>query len=102
MNRQDAIHFLTHDPDTGEDTSDLYVPCSRWGRSCADCAGVAYDLDVILSAETGEGMTGETLEYAMDLVVNDHDDVAYTLREYGDDDIRQKYADELGLAEDGQ
>lgn len=95
MNRDEAIHILTHDPDTGEYTGGLYVPCSRWGRNGQDCAEVAYDLEVIMSAETGEEMTSETLDSSMSLVVNDHDDVAYMLAQYGDDEIRAKYWDEI-------
>lgn len=93
MNRQEAIHYLTHDQETGKYTGDLSVPCSRWGHNSADCAGVAYDLDVILAAETGRGMDTKTLDHAMELVVNDHDDVAYTFTQ--DPRTRDKYSDEL-------
>jgi hypothetical protein len=95
MTKEEAIKFLTHDPETGEYTGGLYVPCSRWGRNGADCAEVAWDADVILSEHTGEGPDERTLDGAMSLVVNDHDDIAYTFAQYGSEEIRAKYADEL-------
>lgn len=85
MNETEAIHYLTHDAETGEETGHLYVPCSRYGRNGADCAPVAYQVATILARETGEELTTETLDYVMGLVVNDHDDVAYMLSEYGED-----------------
>jgi hypothetical protein len=102
MNRAEALHYLTHDPETGEPTGHLSVPCSRWGRNGADCAEVAYDLDVILSDATGEGMDARTLDGAMSAVVNDHDDVAYTFAQYGAEypaeysaDMRERWGNEL-------
>ena len=109
MRRDEAIRFLTHDPETGEETGRLSVPCSRWGKNGTDCAEVAYDLDRIMSDMTGEGMDERTLDSAMSLVVNDHDDVAYTFASYGEEysepisdlgadatqTLRQKYADIL-------
>ena len=95
MNRERAIHYLTHDADTGEETGHLSVPASRWGRNGADCAQVAWDSDVIISEATGEGPDERTLDHAMSLVVNDHDDVAYTFLSHGSDAIRERYADQL-------
>lgn len=77
--RRDGIAYLTNN---GNDDG-LYVPCSRYGRNTADCAPVAWRLAYITSRETGDGITTDDLEHAMGLVVNDHDDVAYMVREYG-------------------
>jgi hypothetical protein len=82
--RAEGIKYLTTDPDTGEDTGGLYVPCSRYGRNGADCAPVAWRLAYVLARETGECcVSAEALDHAMSLVVNDHDDVAYIIRAYG-------------------
>lgn len=60
-----------------------YVPCSRYGRTTEECAPVAWRLAYVLARETGEEITTDGLEYAMGLVVNEHDDVAYIIRNYG-------------------
>jgi len=84
MRRRDGIAYLTTDPETGEDTGGLYVPCSRYGRNSADCAPVAWRVAFLLARETGAGdITTEDLDYAMGLVVNNHDDVAYLVNAYG-------------------
>lgn len=62
----------------------LRVPCSRYGWDTRSCIPVAYAAGVILSRESGETLTPETLDYVMGLVVNDHDDIAYLIREYGE------------------
>lgn len=77
--RRDGIAYLTNN---GNDDG-LYVPCSRYGRNTRECAPVAWRLAYITSRETGEGITTDDLDHAMGLVVNDHDDVAYMVREYG-------------------
>ena len=84
MNRRTGLAFLTTDPDTGAATGHLRVPCSRYGTTSRDCAEVAWRLAWVLSRETGEVLTEEDLNYAMGLVVNDHDDVAYIIRSLGD------------------
>lgn len=56
---------------------------SRYGRTSAECAPVAWRLAYVLARETGEPITYDDLDYAMSLVVNDHDDVAYIIRTYG-------------------
>lgn len=61
----------------------LHTPCSRYGRTSADCAPVAWRVAYILARETGESITTGNLDHAMSLVVNDHDDVAYIVRNYG-------------------
>lgn len=83
MKRSEGIEYLTHDSETGEYTGGLYVPCSRYGRNGADCAPVAWRLAYLLARENGEKVTTDSLDYAMGLVVNDHDDVAYVVRQYG-------------------
>lgn len=93
--RERAIYALTHDSD-GEDTGDLRVPCSRWGTTGVECAEVAYDLDTLLVELGCDPSTPESLEHAMSLVVNDHDEVAYTFREHGSVELRERYAEQLG------
>ncbi len=56
---------------------------SRYGRTSRECAPVAWRLAYITAREIGDDITPENLDYAMSLVVNDHDDVAYMIREYG-------------------
>lgn len=88
MNRSEGLVYLVHDPETGENTGHLSVPCSRYGKDGADCAPVAWRLAYLLARETGEPITAAALDCAMRLVVNDHDDVAYVIRTYG----HRKYA----------
>jgi hypothetical protein len=96
MNEAEAIHYLTHDQETGEDTGYLSVPCSRWGRNSAQCAPVAWDLHLIYCEANGEPDDERVLlDFLMGLVVNDHDDVGTLLWEHGSDEIRERYADEL-------
>ena len=72
---QQSIEYLTTDGGR--------VPCSRYGYDSQSCAPVAYAAALILEGETGEPMTLEDLDHTMGLVVNDHDDIEYMLREYG-------------------
>lgn len=65
------------------DAGHLLVPCSRYGRTSAECAPVAWRLAYLVARECGEPITTDDLDYAMGLVVNDHDDVAYIVREHG-------------------
>lgn len=65
------------------DAGHLAVPCSRYGSTSAQCAPVAWRLAYIIARESGEDVTTELLDHSMSLVVNDHDDVAYMLKEYG-------------------
>jgi hypothetical protein len=63
---------------------DLCVPCSRYGHCTSECAPVAWRLAYLVARETGEWpITEEQLDHAMSLVVNNHDDVAYMVRTYG-------------------
>lgn len=79
--RREGIAYLTLDG------PHLACPCSRYGRTSEDCAPVAWRLAYLLARERGERLTFDELDYAMGLVVNDHDDVAYIIRTYG----RYKY-----------
>lgn len=74
--RRDGIAYLMSD-------GDLRVPCSRYGRWTSDCAPVAWRVAYLVARETGEPITRAHLDHAMGMVVNDHDDVAYMVREYG-------------------
>lgn len=78
MKRSEGIAYLI-----GDSPRDR-VPCSRYGRNAAECAPVAWRLAYLVARETGEPVTTEGLDHAMSLVVNDHDDVAYVIRTYGD------------------
>jgi hypothetical protein len=77
MKRSEGIAYLIAD-DPG-----AYVPCSRYGNNTEDCAPVAWRLAYIIAREEGEPITTDDLDHAMGLVVNDHDDVAYIIRNYG-------------------
>lgn len=70
-----ALAFLTRD--SGR------VPCSRYGWDSASCAPIAYAVAAILSGETSEPITEESLDWVMGLVVNDHDDPETMIRDYG-------------------
>jgi hypothetical protein len=61
----------------------LRCPGSRYGNTGADCAPVAWRLAYLLAGESGEPVDRDLLDHAMSLVVNDHDDVAYIIRTYG-------------------
>ena len=61
----------------------LAVPCSRYGRDTASCALVAWRLHHLLCRETGAQYSIPQLDHNMGLVVNDHDDVAYIIKNYG-------------------
>jgi len=97
MNEAEAIHYLTHDQETDEDTGHLRVPCSRWGRNGAECAPVAWDLHLIYCEANGApDDERESLDFYMGLVVNDHDDVASLIREHGTAEQLERYRDEIG------
>ncbi len=76
MKRSEGIAFLMTDGNLG-------VPCSRYGWDTKSCAPVAWRLAYIVARETGTPINEEALEYCMGLVVNNHDDVAYMIRNYG-------------------
>ena len=82
MNRSEGITFLTTDQETGEDIGGLRV-FGRYGPTTADAAPVAWRLAYLIARETGEPVTVADLDYAMYLVVNEHDDVAHFVRSYG-------------------
>jgi hypothetical protein len=60
------------------------APCSRYGRSRSSWFPVAYATAVIVCNET-DGDWAATLYHCISLVVNDHDDPEYMLRNYGAD-----------------
>jgi hypothetical protein len=76
LTRKQALAYLTRD-------GDLSVLCSRYGRSTSECAPVAYRFAYLLARENGGVVNEMALDYAMGLVINDHDDVAYMVRNYG-------------------
>jgi hypothetical protein len=69
LTESQAIAYLT------KDGANLGVPCSRYGRTSAECAPVAYKVATIYRDLNGEAITVELLDYLMGLVVNDHDDI---------------------------
>lgn len=78
--RRDGVAYLVGD------RPDAYVPCSRYGRTATECAPVAWRVAYLVSRESnGRALpiSAEELDYAMGLVVNDHDDVEYMVRTYG-------------------
>lgn len=78
--RWEGIAYLTLDQP--------YAACfSRYGRTGEECAPVAWRLAYLVAREQGEAITFDDLDWAMGLVVNEHDDVAYMVRTYG----RYKY-----------
>jgi len=79
MTREQGLEFLLRDGNLG-------VPGGRYGRDTETCAPVAWQIALTLARETGEPLTEESLDYAMGLVVNSHDDVAYLLENYPDED----------------
>jgi hypothetical protein len=82
MTKREGIAYLTSD---GRDDG-LRVPCSRYGRNTAECAPVAWRVAYLYAREAGEPITRDLLDECMGLVVNDSDDVAYTVRQYGNYD----------------
>lgn len=76
MTEAEALEFLRRD-------GNLRVPCSRYGGDTFSCAPTAYRLAELIADATGEPITEESLDRAMGLVVNNHDDVAYLLIEHG-------------------
>ena len=75
--RRDGIRYLMGDG------KDYRVPCSRYGRWSSDCAPVAWRVAYLTAREIGDAITQGALDAAMSLVVNDSDDVAYMVRQYG-------------------
>lgn len=68
--------------DGTNDAGWLRTPGSRYGSTSAECATVAYQLAEKISEETGETISYDSLDHAMSLVVNDHDDVAELLQRW--------------------
>ena len=81
-----GISWSADDCPTCHGTNDagwLRVPCSRYGTTSADCAPVAWRVAYLMARESGDDVTFDSLDYVMGLVVNDSDDVAYIVRQYG-------------------
>ena len=74
--RRDGIRYLMSN-------GDLRVPCSRYGSWTSDCAPVAWRVAYLVARESGEAVTHERLDHAMGMVVNEHEDVSYLVRTYG-------------------
>jgi len=57
---------------------------SRWGSNSKECAPYAFVLSLIHAEHgNGEPIDAGSLDFSMGLVVNDHDDVEQTIRDYG-------------------
>lgn len=69
MSRSDGLAFLLRE-------GNLRVPYSRYGFDSESCAPLAWELAAVVADSTGEPIDADALDYAMCLVVNDHDDVA--------------------------
>ena len=76
--RRHGIALLTRD---GQDN---HLRCfSRYGRTTAECAPVAWRLAYVFSRDTGEPVTSDLLESMMGHVVNGHESVAELIRAHG-------------------
>jgi len=77
--RAEGIAWLTR---SGEDA---HLACfSRYGSRTDECAPVAWRLAYLIQRDTEGGPVDlNILKHAMSMVVNEHDDVAYVIREYG-------------------
>lgn len=71
------------------------APCSRWGTYARFWAHAAADLAILLADNYGDDPR-EHVELACQLVVNDHDDVAWMISNYGTKAMHERYSDELG------
>lgn len=80
--RRDAVHYLTCGED-GSYTGSLRVPCSRYGSTGDECAPIAYRVSYLTARECGTWVDRDSLDHSMSLVVNDHEDVSYLVRNYG-------------------
>lgn len=76
-----ALDVLRHERELHGGRAD--APGSRFGTSFESWAPAAAAVAVILAGETGEATYAELIDQAASLVVNDHDDAEYLLREYG-------------------
>lgn len=120
MTEEEALKFLTQCADSNGDhwsggirwsadecptchgTNDagwLGTPGSRYGRNATECAPIAYVVARIVEDATGEGMSEDSLDHAMSLVVNDSDEVARLILEHGTDEDRTEFADVLGYVD---
>lgn len=72
------------------DSGWLHVPCSRYGSTSRECAPVAWRVSYLIAKETGGPITFELLDSVMSQVVNDSDDPAYIVNNYGHGDYGRK------------
>lgn len=105
MNRDEAIAYLTQCADdngahwhggteypeawcpTCKGTNragHLGTPGSRYGRTSADCAPVAYAVALIYQDANGDDIDADLLSRIMSQVVNDSDGPEELIREHGD------------------
>lgn len=75
------------------------APCSRWGISARFWAHAAADLAILLADHYSDAPR-EHVELACQLVVNDHNDVAWMIGNHGTKTMHERYSDELGEKED--
>lgn len=65
------------------DDGNMRVPCSRYGHDTISCIPITFAVVTIMAQETGEPVTTEGIDHIMGLVVNDHEDPDYIIRNYG-------------------
>jgi len=75
----EAVAFLMRDGNLG-------VPAGRYGRDSAECAEVAWKVEEIVSAATGEPITAQSLDGTMGMVVNSNDDIQYLLDDHAQEE----------------
>jgi hypothetical protein len=74
--RAEGIAYLTADQP--------HARCfSRYGHDSSECAPVAWRVNFLVAQAQGEPITFDGLDHAMGLVVNEHEDVTYMIRNYG-------------------
>lgn len=76
MTESESIAYLTRE-------GNLRVPGGRFGTDTYTCANVAYVVARIVAEANGEEITRDTLDHAMSLVVNSHDDVDSLILAHG-------------------
>ena len=92
--RNKVLKYLCSDPRTGADTSDLDCPSSRYGRTTREVAEiVATALEAIEpSIELDDESWPRWADQLMDGAVNDTEDVAELITQFGDETARDQLA----------